>query len=122
MMIAETVQQFCRQYGLSGSSMEEGGSLKLSIADIGDFQLLHRSPYFLTGLSRKVENIYLLDGRRILGECHFKKRYLKALHAQLRDDKLGFYYIFKEREITASLLSMALDSLTEVMDDVFRTL
>ncbi len=121
-MISESVENFCRQYGLAGTSMEEGGTLKLSIDDVGDFQLLHRSPYFLTGLTRKVENIYLLEGRRILSYCHFKKQHLKPLHAQLREDKLGFYFIFGEREITASTLSMALDALTDVMDEAFRSL
>lgn len=121
-MNIEAVQKFCSRYGLSNSKMEEGGGLKLSIEDIGDFQLLHRSPYFLTGLSRKVENLYLIDARRILEECHFKKQRLRPLHAQLRDDKLGFYFIFGEREITESLLSMALDGLTEAMDDIFHAL
>ncbi|MBX9742682.1 MAG: hypothetical protein K2W99_03990 [Chthoniobacterales bacterium] len=121
-MISESVQEFCSHHGLAKTTMTEGGGLKLAIADIGDFQLLHRSPYFLTGLSRKVENLYLLDARRVLGLCHFKRRSLKPLHAQLREDKLGFYYLFGEREITASLLSMALDSLTEAMDAAFQAL
>ncbi len=121
-MISDSVEGFCRQHGLAGLSMEEGGSLKLSIDDVGDFQLLHRSPYFLTGLTRKVENLYLLEGRHILGYCHFKKQHLRPLHAQLREDKLGFYFVFGEREITTSILSMALDSLTDVMDEVFRSL
>lgn len=121
-MISESVQEFCKQHGLAKTTMAEGGGLRLSITDVGDFQLLHRSPYFLTGLTRKVENLYLLNGRRILGLCHFKRRSLRALHAQLKEDQLGFYFLFGEREITASLLSMALDSLTEVMDQAFQTL
>ena len=119
-MISEVVQDFCKQYGLTGVSMEEGGSLGLSIESVGDLQLLHKAPKFLMGLNRKVENLYLLDGRKILACCHYRVPHPKPLHAQLRDGTLGLYYIFEEREVDATLLSRALDSLTDTMDSYGR--
>jgi hypothetical protein len=47
---------------------------------------------------------------------------MKPLHAQLHDDTLGFYFIFEEKEINPTVLSNALDSLTELMDQVFQSM
>ena len=121
-MITDAVQQFCQQYGLSSVSMEEGASLNLIIDSIGTLQLDHKAPHFLIGLSKKVENPYLLNARKILARAHFKEPRIKPLHAQLHDDILGFYFIFEEQEIDPSVLSNALDSLTELMNQVFESL
>lgn len=121
-MISTVVQDFCQQYGLSGATMEEGGSLNLTIDDIGNLQLVHKAPHFLIGLSRKVENLYLVNARKILAHAHFRETNIKPLHTQLHDDQLGLYYIFEEREIDPAVLSKALDSLTEVMDQIFQNL
>ena len=121
-MISDTVQQFCQQYGLAGVTMEEGGHLNLTIDAIGDLQLIHKAPQFLVGLSRKVENVYLINARKILAQAHFRESRIKPLHTQLRDDHLGLYYIFQEQEIDPALLSNALDSLTETMDHLFQNL
>jgi len=121
-MISDIIREFCQQYGLSGLSLDERGSLSLSIEDIGDFQLVQKSPKFLTGLHRKVENLYLLDGRKILSHSHFREAHLKPLHVQLHNDTIGLYYIFEEREIDVTVLSRALDSLTDTMDKLFQSL
>ena len=119
-MIPQIIEEFCSQHGLSSLSMQEGGSLKLSIDGIGDFQMIHSGSKFLTGLNRKIENTYLLNGRNILRRCHFRTSNFKPLHAQLRNNVLGLFYLFREEEITASLLSLSLDSLTNTMDEIFR--
>ncbi|MCF7728903.1 MAG: hypothetical protein K9M81_00895 [Chthoniobacterales bacterium] len=121
-MITDIVQQFCQQYGLSGLTMEEGGSINLKIDTIGTLQLVHKEPHFLVGLSKKVENLYLLNARKILACAHFKESRMKPLHAQLRDDILGFYFIFEDKEVNCAILSNALDSLTELMDQVFQSM
>ena len=115
-MISEVIKEFCNQYGLTGVSMEEGGKLRLSIEGIGDLQFLNEKDKLLIGLSRKIENFYLFSARKILEMCHYKECDFHPLHAQLKDDVLGLFYIFDEREVTAALLSQALDGLTETMD------
>ena len=119
-MISSIVQEFCAHCGFSGLSMEEGGSLKLSIEGIGDFQMIHNSPQFLAGLQRKIENPYLLTGKKVLSHCHFKEANLSPLHAQIKDDTLGLFYVFNETELTAALLSTSLDSLVELMDKILQ--
>ena len=119
-MLSQTIAEFCRHCGLPGLSMQEGGTLKLSIEGIGNFQMIHSSPKFLTGLQRKIENPYLLTGQKILSHCHFREPHLKPLHAQIRNDVLGLSYIFKEEEITAALLSSALDSLVDIMGRILQ--
>jgi type III secretion system chaperone SycN len=121
-MIEDAVQKFCQQYGLSGVSMEEGASLNLNIDGIGTLQLVHKAPHFLIGLHKKVENLYLLKARKILAYAHFKEPRIKPLHTQLHNDMLGFYFIFEEQEIDPSVLSNALDALTDLMDQVFQNL
>ncbi|MFZ4115116.1 MAG: hypothetical protein ACOYK6_00155 [Chthoniobacterales bacterium] len=121
-MITDVVQQFLQNYGLSGVTMQEGGSLNLKIDTIGALQLVHKAPHFLIGLNKKVENLYLLNARKVLAFAHFREQRIKPLHAQLHEDILGFYYIFGEREIDPSVLSGALDSLTELMDQLFQIL
>jgi type III secretion system chaperone SycN len=121
-MIPDVVQRFLQHYGLSGITMEEGGSLNLKIDSIGALQLVHRAPHFLIGLNKKVENLYLLNARKVLALAHFREQRIKPLHTQLHEDTLGFYYSFGDREIDPSVLSNALDSLTELMDQVFQTL
>lgn len=121
-MIPDIVKDFCQEYGLAGVSMEQGGSLRLSIEDIGDFQLVHTHSKLITGLTRPIGNTYLMDGRKILSFCHFKESHLRPLHAQINDDNiLGLSYHFDESEVTATLLSQALNSLTDIMDNIFQT-
>ena len=117
-MLSDIIQEFCKQYGLSGISMEEGGSLRLSIDGIGDLQLIQKNSKLVVGLIRKIENPYLLSGRKILACCHFAKSHLKPLPAQLNDDILTFFTIFEENEVTSALLSQTLDFLTDTMDHV----
>ncbi len=122
MTISSTIEQFLQQCGLHGISMEEGGSLNLTIEATGKLQLLHRPPHFLIGINRKVENLYSLDARKILARAHYREKKIKPLHMRLHDNVLGIYYIFGEREIDSSLLSTALDSLTELIEQIFQTL
>ena len=96
--------------------MEEGGKLRLSIEGIGDLQFLHEKNKLLIGLSRKIENFYLFSARKILAMCHYKEPHLHPLHAQINDETLGLFFIFEESEVTAALLSQALDELTDAMD------
>ncbi len=105
-MISEVIKEFCNQYGLKGVSMEEGGKLRLSIEGIGDLQFL--------------QNYYLFSGRKVLAMCHYKEPHFHPLHAQLNDDMLGIFYLFDENEVTAALLSQALDALTETMDSMLK--
>jgi|GEM_PF-1890282 len=121
-MITDVVQQFFQQYGLSGITMREGEKLSLQIDTIGNLQLVHSPPCFLIGLRKKIENIYLLNARKILARAHFREPRLKPLHTQLHDDILGCYFIFEESEINLSILSNGLDALTTVMDQVFENL
>ncbi len=119
-MISEVIKEFCNQYGLKGVSMEEGGKLRLSIEGIGDLQFLHQKNKLLVGLTRKIENYYLFSGRKVLAMCHYKEPHFHPLHAQLNDDMLGIFYLFDENEVTAALLSQALDALTETMDSMLK--
>ena len=48
--------------------------------------------------------------------CHYKEPHLHPLHAQINDETLGLFFIFEESEVTAALLSQALDELTDAMD------
>lgn len=121
-MISDVVQQFCQQCGLSGFAMEEGGSLSFTIEDTGTLQLIHQPPFFLVGLSKKVDNLYLINARKILMHAHYRENSMKPLHTQLHEDTLGLHYIFGEREITSAMLSEALDSLTQIMDRIFQGL
>lgn len=115
-MLSDIIQEFCNQYGLKGISLGEAGKLRLSIEGIGDLQFLNQKSKLLVGLSRKVENFYSFSGQKILGQCHFKESNFHPLHAQLNDDMLGLFYLFEENEVTAALLSQALDQLTDAMD------
>ena len=117
-MISSIVQEFCSHYGFSGLSMEDEGRLKLSIEGVGDFEMIHNSPKFLAGLQRKIENPYLLTGEKVLSHCHFKETNVSPVHAQMRNDTLGLFYVFNETDVTASLLSTSLDSLVELMDKI----
>ena len=121
-MISDTVKDFCEEHGLKGVSMEEGGTLRLIIDDIGDFQLVHTRSKVVTGLTRKIENSYLLSGRKILGFCHFREPHFRPLHVQLNDDILGIFYIFEENVVTSALLSQSLNALTDAMDKIFQNL
>ncbi|MFI0348122.1 MAG: hypothetical protein ACH346_05060 [Chthoniobacterales bacterium] len=121
-MISDIVKNFCEEYGLRGLSIEDGGVLRLTIADVGDFQLVQTSGKLLTGLTRKIENFYLLSGRKILGACHFREPHFRPLHAQLKDDTLGIFYVFEESEITVAILSQSIESLTDAMDKIFQNL
>lgn len=121
-MITDVVLQFCQQYGLSGVTMREGESVNLKIDTIGNLQLVHKTPYLLMGLSKKIENFYLLNARKILSHAHFRESRIKPLHAQLHDDTLGFYFIFEESEINPAVLSNGLDALSELMEQVFQSL
>ncbi len=115
-MISDVIQEFCNQYGLQGVSMGAEGKLRLSIEGIGDLQFLHQKNKLLIGLTRKIENPYLLSGRKILEMCHYKESNLRPLHAQINDEMLGIFYLLEEEEVTAALLSEALDALTDTMD------
>lgn len=117
-MIPEIVQEFCQQHGLQGVSMGEDGKLRLSIEGVGDLQLLYQQESLLVGLSKKIDNPYLLSGRKVLGLCHYTVPQLHPLHAQINDDMLGIFYLFDEHEVTAALLSQALDSLTDTIDQM----
>lgn len=121
-MISDIVQDFTKLYGLSGITMTEGGSLRLTIADIGDLQLVHTRSKLITGLTRVMENSYLLNGQKILSVCHFREHHLRPLHAQLNENTIGIFYIFDENEVTAALLSEALGSLADIMDQIFQSL
>lgn len=96
--------------------MDEGGKLRLSIEEIGDLQFLNVKSKLVVGLTRKIENPYLFSAQNILKMCHYKECRFHPLHAQLKDEMLGLFYIFEENEVTAALLSQALDELTDAMD------
>ncbi len=115
-MISDVISEFCKQYGLQGVSMEEGGKLRLSIEGIGDLQFLHQKNKLLVGLTRKIENPYLFSAQKVLAMCHYKESHFYPLHAQLNEDVLGLFHLFNENEVTAALLSQALDALTDEMD------
>lgn len=119
-MISYVVQEFCNQYGLKNVSMVEGGKLRLSIEGVGDLQFFHQKDKLLVGLTSKIENPYLFSAQKILKMCHYTEPHFYPLHAQLHDEILGFFYLFEENEVTVAILSQALDTLTDTMDQALK--
>ena len=115
-MITDVIQEFCSQYGLKGISLGETGKLRLSIEGTGDLQFFNEKNKLLMGLSKKIENPYSFSARKILGMSHFKEPNFHPLHAQLKDETLGIFYLFQEDEVTSALLCQALDALADIME------
>lgn len=115
-MISDTIQEFCRQYGLNGVLLNSEGKLRLTIESIGDLQFFYQNSKLLVGLTRRIENFYAFSARKVLELCHYKELPLHPLHAQLQEELLGLFYIFDEEEVTGALLAQTLDTLTEFMD------